>query len=310
MRRGFSKIAASALLLVVCFGSSTMASPTHRILFVAGTDNDYAIYSVVPGEDPVRVSAGDQPLWSPDGSQFAFINDGRIFVASATGEDLRAITPKRMYVFNPGWSPDGAWLTFQNFQNQIGVVRVGGGNLHIVARGGVASPDWSPDGDWIAFSRCGNASCHIAKVNAASKRVVDLTRKGARPLWSPDGRVILFQYLVRGSNVDLFSVRANGTNVRNLTRTRVREGDPRWSPGGSRIAYRGYSNVKVMRRDGSHQKSVARGFSPDWSPNGTHLAFARDVGDGSQIFTVDISKGATNRLTDTQGFASSPQWQP
>ena len=58
---------------------------------------------------------------------------------------------------------------------------------------------------------------------------------GEEPVWSPDGRRIAF---IRGA--DVYTMRAHGSAVRRVMRSRVRNTDIRgvaWSPDGRRIAF-------------------------------------------------------------------------
>ncbi len=80
----------------------------------------------------------------------------------------------------------------------------------------------------------------------------------------------------------VYTVNPDGTRVRQLTHVPPRKdaGDPAWSPDGRRIAYvsnaPGNFAVWSMTADGSGQHQIAGRpgfdyFTPQWSPNGTHL---------------------------------------
>jgi Tol biopolymer transport system component len=65
----------------------------------------------------------------------------------------------------------------------------------------------------------------ICVVGAGGGRVRCLAR-GFEPAWSPDGQEIAF---ARGG--DIYVMRADGTRLRNVTRTsRFGEGAPDWQP--------------------------------------------------------------------------------
>src|SRR5213593_3531490 len=63
---------------------------------------------------------------------------------------------------------------------------------------------------------------------------------------------------------DIWSIRADGSHLRQLTNAAAMEFDPTWSPDGSRIAYRhqsgddGSTEIYVMDADGSRQQALTR----------------------------------------------------
>jgi TolB protein len=73
---------------------------------------------------------------------------------------------------------------------------------------------------------CGRAlSFEVYVMNADGTMPRRLTRRGAQPLWSPNGRRIGF-VSKRNGNDDIYVMNADGSGQRNLTRTRNR--DERW----------------------------------------------------------------------------------
>lgn len=88
----------------------------------------------------------------------------------------------------------------------------------------------------------------------------------------------------RAGNFDIWSMRADGSRQRRLTKTpRLEEHCPAWSPNGRLIAFtrRGVlpADLYVMRADGSrvHRVLKLRGDEkcPRWSPDGRRLVFVR-----------------------------------
>jgi hypothetical protein len=79
---------------------------------------------------------------------------------------------------------------------------------------------------------------------------------------------------------DLFSVRPDGSGVRQLTRTPRREGIPVWGPRHGRIAFTvGDRELWIMHADGSHRHRILWLLDPSlsladiaWSPSGRRLA--------------------------------------
>jgi TolB protein len=102
------------------------------------------------------------------------------------------------------------------------------------------------------------------------------------PAWSPDGRKIAFVRwpLIRpprkwGRDEDVWVVNANGSSLRNLTRSPGRDTRPAWSPDGRAIGFDswrlGNRDFYVMNSDGSRQRNLTRGLDQallafSWSP--------------------------------------------
>ncbi len=82
----------------------------------------------------------------------------------------------------------------------------------------------------------------------------------------------------------------------------------------------GSSNIYVMDADGSNQTSltgVAQNENePQWSPDGTTVAFTRnlaeDQGNGTEwnLFSVGLDGSRAKALTTGQSFAIHPRWSP
>jgi Tol biopolymer transport system component len=97
-------------------------------------------------------------------------------------------------------------------------------------------------------------------------------------------------------------VHADGTGDRVVARGL----NPDWSPDGSLIAYerrKGAAAVYVVRPDGTGARRLVAGNDPDWSPDGRRIAFSRD----RSIFVADRD-GTDIRRVATGGF--SPTWSP
>ena len=77
----------------------------------------------------------------------------------------------------------------------------------------------------------------------------------------------------------------------------------------------GDQEIYTMNVDGSDQANIsnheADDFEPDWSPDGTRIAFA-SLRDGGQahIFVMDADGGNVVKLTGQNGGYLSPRWSP
>jgi dipeptidyl aminopeptidase/acylaminoacyl peptidase len=65
-----------------------------------------------------------------------------------------------------------------------------------------------------------------------------------------------------------------------------------------------------MNADGSEQRALTRGHLPDWSPDGTHIAFESLRHGPLEIYTMDSDGDDVRRLTRTDTDNHEPSWSP
>ncbi len=158
-----------------------------------------------------RPFAGDynSAHFSPDGSRFVYVRANSplskpalkhaVFVARADGSGQRQITPWSLDAGdNPDWSPDGKLILFRSYeggakQSQIYVVRPGASGLRPLTH-------FEPGTTVLSYS------------------------------FSPDGEWITFAKSGQGGQPDIFVMRANGTDIRAVTRTTLWDSAPDWGP--------------------------------------------------------------------------------
>jgi Tol biopolymer transport system component len=187
---------------------------------------DLGCGSVIGGGEPSRVT----PRGCVDG-------DGdRITVMDLDGAARRLVGEPGDR--EPVWSPDGRALAVRptggGDGDRIVILDVRTGRRRLIAEG--SSPAWSPDGQWLAFTRHrgrdgGRVTLHVIRVDGTGERTVfrqdrqDM-RRGPQhpspggwprdPLWSPDGRRIVFTKHFQSGNT-LWIVNADGTGLRLLS---------------------------------------------------------------------------------------------
>lgn len=272
---------------------------------------------VIParGGRPRRItrSANDGlHAWSPDGRTLAFL---RNFEARQTQVlytvPVRAGGLRRIYggqrdvtiTRRPDWSPDGQRLAFSAGRNvfYVYVARAHTRGLRRLRRGDW--PTFSPDGRRIAFTV--GSVLHVMNASGARPRRVrseggSLFHDG--PVWSPNGRTLVYATFRLESDLEIAVINADGSGLRPLTRNKVHDWSPVWSPNRRRIAFHRSGAVWLMNADGSLQRRLVSGAQPSWSPTGGQIAFAS----GRSIFTVRTAGGTPRKLAE----GHTPAWSP
>jgi Tol biopolymer transport system component len=240
----------------------------------------------------LRLTNMSAPAVSPDGTQIAI-------GARGTGAPVRLISPEgavektlvvdRKDVRVGNWSANGLLMTAFGGEadpNQIIMHVQSNGYLDLTQdteRNGYGAI--SPDGKTVAFQNGPDAwvehlQLWMMDVDGANKRLL-LDRNTFDIAWSPDGQQIAFESYTdpttSASAFDIWIVKADGTDARNLTQGRFR-----------------------------------RHYSPTWSPDGSKIAFAASP-DGRdrqlQIFVMEVATGKTTQITN-QGNNFEPYWAP
>jgi Tol biopolymer transport system component len=205
-----------------------------------------------------RLSFGDgydtNGVYSPDGKQILFEKSDRsgvdILIMDVAAQKERNPIPDLTASDErvPVWTPDGQSVVFfsdKDGPNQIYQWSEGDDELRYLSasKGNDFAPAVSPDGTTIAFysDRAGYADLFVMSLNGSGQ--VNLTEPlhdsdnkytfGGRSYWvykaawSPDGSKIVFMSRVDG-NYELYTVGADGSDLRRITQTTASELTPAW----------------------------------------------------------------------------------
>ncbi len=216
------------------------------------TRNEYDIYRIeAGGQNHINLTRDDtgtrdeRPLWSPDGSQIAWIRDDALWVMDEYGYTKTQLTPAGMTVHELDWSPDGTWIVIaahnagETYDDLYLVPAAGGTPVQLTFDpANDSGPDFAPNGNQIVFhsDRSGNADVYLLNVSDLDHvQTLPLTTDPATDysaVFSHDGsRIAFISYQDNCDGPCVFIMNADGSNPHNLTGDDVDFLTPlRWSP--------------------------------------------------------------------------------
>jgi len=128
--------------------------------------------------------------------------------------------------------------------------------------------------------------------------------------WQTESGVIAFSS-VRDENSDVYTISADGSDLRRVTKTIAEELEPSWSPGGDHFAYQSRRpawSLYTSLVDGTGEQALGTSlsWSPAWSPDGSRIAYST----GSSIRCVSVANGEMDVLVPSCGDCGRPSWSP
>ena len=209
----------------------------------------------------IRSNGATEIALSPSGKEVAFVMHGDVYVTSVDYKTTKRITDTPQQERNVSFSPDGRALVYASERNgvwqiyQAKIKNASDKNFtyctdieeEALTHSNLTSqyPAYSPDGKEVAFYE-----------DRATLRILNLKSKDVRTVldgkynysysdgdiwfeWSPDSKWLLCSYIGTGgwNNTDIALVKADGTEVHDLTDSGYSDSNGKWVLGGKAMLF-------------------------------------------------------------------------
>lgn len=279
-----------------------------------------------------------EAYWSPDGRRLIFqstrddLKADQIFVMNADGSDVRMVSTGKGRTTCGYFLPGGREIIYSS--------------THLFSPETPPEPDRSQGYVWPVYpyytifrARADGSSLRPLSPRGATEGQV--TGYNAEATVAPNGRRIIFTS-TRDGDLDLYSMKIDGTDVQRITTRLGYDGGAFYSPDSQWIVWRAShpktprekadyqrllaqslvrpTNMELWlaRADGSDARQItsngAANFAPFFTPDGRRIIFASNVGDPGrrkfELYLINRDGTGLERVTYGEEFEAFPMFSP
>jgi Tol biopolymer transport system component len=209
-----------------------------------------------------EASSAFDAVWSPAGDMIVFcvgryfraagLPSAQIALIKPDGSGYREVAEEGVNNGFPSWSPDGKRLVYKRGK-QLVILTLETGKIVPLTDGAHYDnfPKWSPRGDAIMFTtdRDGDFELYTIRPDGTGlRRLTDSPGNDAHSIWSDDGSWVVFSSGRKGFKDEMalydgvpqpygeiFAMRADGSDVRQLTDNKWEDASPGWMPESQKV---------------------------------------------------------------------------
>jgi len=257
--------------------------PNTRDQLAFASDRDTATFDIFVSDPngalPANLTSAQtasheiEPTWSPDGEFLAFASDQNgvfeIFVMTSTGTVLNGgdplVSQSPSHAISPAWRPVVVSETATSKTHELVFVsyNAGTGDTDLKKVKFTINLTTPPTITSVTVTNLAvDAAVKDGALGGPTFAIAGLVGS-ATPSWKPDGSRIAFTRQITATNLDIFTMKSDGTDVKNL-------------------------NAECF--SGNANQSGSNEFDPFWLETGD-IAFVSDRDGSDQIYKVDCSGG-------------------
>jgi hypothetical protein len=233
-----------------------------KILFCSNLQGYPSVYLFHNGLVSELCKNGKDPKWYSDGRRFICLPTGDyvkwdMAIVDEMGKLIRIIKPyENGSIYEASFCPkDPQLIYFRGRKNQFSreafcSLRLEDNKITQLSSLFINSFAVSPDGTQIVFTALKNEKddtsqecLWLMKADGSDVRKLTDSQGDLAPAWSPTGSKIAFSSLGKERKYrQIFTIEADGRNVKKLTTSEFHKNNPCWSPDAKQICYEAYTH--------------------------------------------------------------------